>query len=212
MTGRPLRRLSAQHPAVVALTVAAVRASSATRPMAIRCRHGHLLAYVGDTGSGILFTSSWEDDEDARLPGGGSLHSADGTAATARQVRRYVDTMMIREGPAPSRQRHGVVALLNVPPEHPQDYPALVVRCRCGDAELDRIQVVGWLRTAKAPPKVQVGKRLAYVTPDASDPVNVALMGARSAKPRTSRTTYRQRLRGWGEEGDTPGRCAGVGE
>jgi hypothetical protein len=47
--------------------------------------------------------------------------------------------------PIKTAERHGTIALLEVPEGLTEDYPDLVVRCRDGQAVLDRHHVVEWL-------------------------------------------------------------------
>jgi hypothetical protein len=138
-------RLEADDDAVLALTARALAESRGTKPsLDVRCADcGASLGGASRTPTGILFMSWWEVDV-----------APDFTIeATTRRRRRSglnqwdPDLPMVAQPPTATGHattRHGVIALLTLPPDLPDDYPDLLVRCaEHGDGVLDADQVVG---------------------------------------------------------------------
>ncbi len=147
-----LLRLDAVNDEVWNRTLAAVASTLGTvKPMVIRCTHdGCPLAHVGNSSNGPLFTSSWEVQHPNPFRFNVDGQDLGRRAAIREQNRRWPAS---NESGAPSRyvDRHGVLALLALPPEFEQDYPDLLVRCEHGDAVLNRGNVIGWMRSNRAP-------------------------------------------------------------
>lgn len=133
-------------PEVCALTATALRESRGRSPsLTIRCRaRSCVLAVVGYTPTGPLFTSSWHV-----APAPHQRVSVNGDELRPRELRMWNRGRLDSESghPVDEPGRDGVVALLTVPAGVPEDYPPLLVRCEHGDAVLDRLEVVEWLRT-----------------------------------------------------------------
>ncbi len=130
-------------------TMAALELAHQLRPsLTLRCRAGGCqLARLGTTALGPLFTSSWTAERDPD-----TVVVVNGNRLGRVPVRRHRDRFVpVVSGGVPEHEVHGVMALLALPTDLPQDYPALLVRCAHGDAILDRLTVVGWLRAGKAP-------------------------------------------------------------
>lgn len=151
MTGRC--RLDPDDDAVWERTLAAVVAARDLRPLLVRCRTGGcVLARCAATAHGPLFTSSWPVELAAH-----AHVTVDGVRLSDRAARRWLEQQRQAGGveqsgpPIEDREIHGVLALLALPPDLTQDYPDLLVRCRHGDAVLDRTEVLGWLRAGAAP-------------------------------------------------------------
>lgn len=150
--GRELR-LRATDPRVWGLTLEATEGDLG-RPLKVRCRAGCTVARVGTTEGGApLFASSWE----VEAPAPGVV--VNGQRLDRRHALRALDRIMPiveRSGPGTAVEVHGVVALLVLPAGHVEDFPDLLVRCKHGDAVVDRARVVEWWRAGRAP-KVAVG-------------------------------------------------------
>lgn len=132
------------------------------RPIQLRCRSGGcVIAQVGTTAAGPLFTSSWEVERAVPY-----RIEVNGQTLGRSAARRYLDQVQPvthRSGaPVTYRERHGVVALLALPNALPADYPDLLVRCKHGDALLDRREVIGWHRAGKAPKILVAQPRFEY--------------------------------------------------
>lgn len=154
MTGRPVK-LDPATPEVQRLTRRALEASRAVPPsLIIRCADcGAKLAQAGYTPAGPLFTSSWVEAPELGI----TVYTAEGELdpfAAERWLRRH-------HGPEgahrPPVDRDGTIALLTLPPGTADDFPDLVVRCNAhGDAVLDRVEVLAWLREKKRERKVNL--------------------------------------------------------
>lgn len=140
-------RLDADDEQVYALTVRANDDSRRRRPSVrfVCDQCGAKLGSAAHTAHGPLFTSSWETP-----PGAQDV-----------TLRRLLSRLARTKPTGDSRrgaQRDGVIALLALPPDVPQDYPDLMVRCAVhGDALLDRRDI---LRAISGQSVVKVATRL----------------------------------------------------
>jgi hypothetical protein len=140
---RDALRLEADDAAVISLTWRAVDESPhAKRALDVRCAScGAPVAAAARTPIGVLFVSWWDVDVAPDF----QIESAD---RKSRRARRDLEMALPRvERPDAAElhptTQHGVTALLTLPPELPDDYPDLLVRCEeHGDGVLDRDQVV----------------------------------------------------------------------
>jgi hypothetical protein len=142
-------RLEADDESVIVLTARALAESRDAKPaLDVRCADcGAALATASRTPTGVLFVSWWEVDvaPDFRIE------------RTERRRRSRAPDQSdpalpaVAQPPTPTTRataRHGVVALLTLPPDLPADYPDLLVRCaEHGDGVLDPDQIVGQLPT-----------------------------------------------------------------
>lgn len=131
--------------AVRRLTAASLAPGTAVEPrLDIRCvACGSKLGYVVKTAHhGLGFASTWRTE----LPLGFEVHVNGRKLSRGEAIKheRTSTQVVRREGPPMDYTgRDGVIALLTLPPDMVQDYPALLVRCtEHGDAELDRLEVV----------------------------------------------------------------------
>lgn len=158
-----------------------------TNPLEVRCKAcGALLARMADTDHGPLFTSSWEVP--ARSP---VRVVVDGKQLNPRAQRRFeADNLEVvtESGPAIDRPEvHGTIGLLALPAAYPQDYPDFMVRCvRHGDAVVDRIALLKWLREGTSPRLVLDGTRIDYEKPE---PTGDGVRQSSSRTTRQGRTT-----------------------
>lgn len=145
-------RLQADDPAVLARTLRALEASAGARPVALRCSEcGTVLARVGTTTHGPLFTSSWPVEVPSPWMGGW-VRAADGAPLSRRHVLAMERAATTDRSGAEwtGVERHGVIALLALPPALAQDYPDLLVRCpRHGAAVLERHDVLDWMHAGR---------------------------------------------------------------
>lgn len=127
-----LLHIEAEDEAVWARTLDALADSRGVAPsVRVWCDRcpGRDLAEAGMTKYGPLFTSSWSTPP---------LPAAAAVRKVARRLRWSTDGVAGTEG---------VIALLRLPPDLPQDYPDLMVRCpKHGDAVLRRLDVVAKVR------------------------------------------------------------------
>lgn len=139
-------RLEPDDPAVRERIAAAVEVTNArnVRPtLLVRCSQcGAKLAQVGDVPDyGPLFTSSWPvspDDWASVIVDGAKL----GGVARMRWMAEHYETVSESGRPTNVPLRHGVIALLELPLDFSQDYPALMMRCeRHGDYVGDRLDI-----------------------------------------------------------------------
>lgn len=137
--------------AVWTYTCALAEASADAKPtLKIRCADpcGALLGRVGSTSAGPLFTSSWV----VELPLPYQIQVGDrvlGRGEAVRWDRGERDrTVVATSGPAMTYSgRDGLFAALAIPPDLPQTYTPLYVRCDMhGDAVIDRSAVINALR------------------------------------------------------------------
>lgn len=147
-----LLRLEADDPEVLARTRRAIEESAHVKPFQILCAGcGSTVALVGSTASGPLFSSSWPVERPVDY-----VVRVDGVELPPRAARTWMQQqhpLVARSGaPVDRPEVHGAVALLALPPDLPQDYPDLLVRCiDHGDEVLDRHAVLEWLRHRSAP-------------------------------------------------------------
>jgi hypothetical protein len=181
--------LETDDDAVWQLTLEALESGRAVKPMLVKCRAGGcLLARIGLTSGGPLFTSTWEVEVDP-----GYRVQVKGDDLGRRAARKALDALMPvaeRSGkPVDYLERHGTITLLAVPVHLAQDYPDLLVRCRHGDAVLDRHEVIGWFRAGR-PPKVDVSMpRRAYARPSRRGPTISTAREVRRIRTRKSAET-----------------------
>lgn len=160
--GVGILRLHPEDERAQALLLDALDEAHDQKPVSIRChKHCHL-ASVGTTRHGPLLTSSWSVD----TPSPVAVMDAD-RRMRPRQAKKWLDAHapVARQSGGDEPEVHGVLALLALPPELPQDYPDLMVRCSHGDAVLDRFEVVRWSREGWAPKVTVTPERRAYLAP-----------------------------------------------
>lgn len=170
MNSGPPLRLQADDPVVLERTGQALADSVpiARPPLSLTCDQcGHTLARVGDTTFGPLFTSTWEVPAPM-----GQVVVVNGERLRPRAARRFVEqhTEFVDQSgrPMATPLLHGVVALLALPAGMTPDFPDLLVRCNShGDAILDRIGVIAWLRAVK--PKHPESRSITVTRADTED-------------------------------------------
>ncbi len=149
MSKEPLR-IQADDPDVLARTGEALRLAAGIKPpLQLRCAQCRdLLARVGDVPIyGALFVSSWKVEI-----GNEQRVLADDRDLKGRERRRWLaenyETIEESGEPIDAPLRHGVTALLALPPELAQDYPDLLMRCDNGhgDYVADRVETIALLR------------------------------------------------------------------
>ncbi|MEZ0382177.1 hypothetical protein [Mycobacterium sp. pW045] len=164
-------RLEAGDPAVRERTAAAVQASNeqGVRPtLEIRCSKCRAkLATVGTVPEfGPLFASSWAVTADSwhRVIVNGEVL---GDRARSRWISEHYETLSASGKPMNEPLRHGIIALLALPPQLEQDYPPLLMRCsRHGDYIADRLEVIEELRRGADVHKVRpTGETFDYEPP-----------------------------------------------
>lgn len=114
------------------------------RVMQIRCAMCNArLGMAANTAHGPGFAATWTEWEH-----GGISVQVNGSELPPRQKWRYLlNEAESVEGDYWGKQRHGYFAPLAIPPELPQEYVPLIVRCaRHGDLIIDRTDVLSALR------------------------------------------------------------------
>lgn len=208
-------RLMADDPAVVELTGAAVSASNEHRvkpTLQIICQKcGSVLAKVGDTECGPLFTSVWTIASPLFF-----VEYVRGRKLSRKQALANMERHLVsRSGQAMDASRHNcVVALLALPANVAPDYPDLLVRCaKHGDAILDRLETLQWLRESAQKPqrrRVTVSRPFAEYTvpavpPWAGAPAKINSETYRLAGDVMNVEDFRRRLAERRRIADTPG-------
>jgi hypothetical protein len=144
---------------VLALTLDALADSNGGKPTTtFRCHSGGcrvgLAGLPPSARPWPLFTAAGWDVEDP-LPFELTIH--DRPATRRESIAHDRETFELVSGPPVSYTgRHGTIALLALPPEVPQEFPDLLVRCLHGDAVLDRMEVISLLRRRVKVHKVRV--------------------------------------------------------
>lgn len=147
MSAAAVLRLSASDPEVWRRTLDAnvmTNDPATSKPIPVRCKKCQdRLGSVGLTPLGVLFTSSWAVRRDFFTESTG--FGAGVGRLSPKDARHILDEFVPVEqtsGRKPQK-RDGTIALLTLPPELPQDYPDLMVRCEDdGDAVMDRLHLV----------------------------------------------------------------------
>jgi hypothetical protein len=157
-------RLDAVDDEVFDLTMRAVRTIEGTVPrVSLRCRSGGcVLGAIGATDHGPLLTSSWEVETTPPFK-----INANGTdLGRAQSIKRWraTGTVTVSGTPDTYTDRHGTIALLTLPPELPQEFPDLLVRCKHGDAVVGRSEALAWYQSKKLV-KIEVSMPLETYAP-----------------------------------------------
>jgi hypothetical protein len=159
-------QLNASDRSVWRLTLEACQAPRPELLLAVRCSRGCLLAQCGTTAVGPLFISEWEVETDLPFK---FRHDTLGDLSRRDAMRFRDATWPVEErsgAPITHTERHGTIALLALPPDLPQQFPDLLVRCKHGDAVLDRAEVLMWIRAGRVLRKVPTAMpRQAYARP-----------------------------------------------
>ncbi len=144
--------------------------NSRKHSLTVKCRErgcGNTLARAGTTKYGPLFVSWWT----VELPLGYGETYVDGRKLSRREELRFRELFLpivkSSGAPIPDGRVDGTIALLALPPEMRQEYPALMVRCPDhGDATLERLDILDDLRSRRALRKVDPSYPLLdYVLP-----------------------------------------------
>jgi hypothetical protein len=114
---------------------------------------------------GPLVTTSWTVE--LQLPFRIFVNERELGSAAARRKDRDMWETTHQSGRPDEPEIHGTLALLQLPADFVQEYPDIMVRCnKHGDAILDRLQLIAWLRGKPAVRKITVGMpRLKYELP-----------------------------------------------
>lgn len=183
--------LDSADPEVWAYTLRLIEASSTAKPsLTIRCRACQAeLGHAGITSAGPLFTSSWKVELDLPFSVQVGNRVLNRGEALRRDKAERERTLVATSGPPIDFTGvDGLFAALAIPPDLPQAYTPLYVRCaKHGDAVLDRTVVNDALRGKVPILKVSMSLPLQDVSPQRHDDVPGEVKHASETRRQTSR-------------------------